>query len=161
LIDREVCKNNLLDFKKVLDRAGVEFGLIYGTLLGAVREGNFIEHDEDVDVYIKESELDKLLALLFDLRQCGFEVARYYQRRGLLSFIRDNDYIDVYVFWRMESGRWRRTSDASLPASSLDSHDLINFLGVQFRTLKDHKSFLDLVYGTDWATPKKNFHARF
>jgi len=51
-IDISIAKKNLLDFRRILNRNGIKFGLIYGTLLGAIREQNFIKHDEDTDVYI-------------------------------------------------------------------------------------------------------------
>ncbi len=62
-IDRDTCRDNLLDFKMLLDLKQIDFGIIFGTLLGAVREKNFIEYDEDVDVYILgERKQDFLIA---------------------------------------------------------------------------------------------------
>ena len=95
-LDREVSKLNLLDFRQLLNHNQVPFGIIYGTLLGAVREGDFISYDEDIDVYILDENREKLLSLLFDFRKTGFEVARY--ENSLLSIIRKGDYIDIYFF---------------------------------------------------------------
>jgi len=36
--------NDILQYKT--------FGLIYGTLLGAIRENNFIEDEEDINIFI-------------------------------------------------------------------------------------------------------------
>ena len=80
IIDRKISKNNLLDFKKILDSKEIYFGIIFGTLLGAIRENNFIIHDEDVDVFILEEDKHKFMSLLFDLRENGFEVARYQKK---------------------------------------------------------------------------------
>ena len=65
--------------------------------LGAVREHDFITHDEDIDVVMYKSDMPKFLNLLFDLRKEGFELARY-ERRGFLSIIRKGEYIDVYFY---------------------------------------------------------------
>ena len=42
-LDIKTARKNLLDVKKILDFHNIKFGLIYGTLLGAIRENNFIE----------------------------------------------------------------------------------------------------------------------
>ena len=95
-IDLAKSTNNLLAVKKVLDKNKVKFGLMFGTLLGAVREGNFIEHDEDVDLFVLEEDKDALINILHDLLDIEFKVCRYDEQ--LLSIIRDNEYIDFYFF---------------------------------------------------------------
>ena len=92
----EVSKLNLLDLKQQLNHNRVPFGIIYGTLLGAVREQYFLAHDDDVDIFMLDENRKKLLSLLINFRKLGFEVARY--EGDLLSIIRKGDYIDIYFF---------------------------------------------------------------
>lgn len=40
----------LEEIKEILDRLGVPFFLEYGTLLGAYRDGDFLDGDEDIDI---------------------------------------------------------------------------------------------------------------
>lgn len=75
--------------------AGITFILFYGTLLGAVREHDFIDHDEDIDLVLFKKDMRKFENQLFKLRECGFEMARY-ERRGFCSIIRKGEYIDLY-----------------------------------------------------------------
>ena len=96
-IDKKIAHENLLILKRLCDEAGLKFILFYGSLLGAVREHDFITHDEDIDVVMYKSDMPKFLNLLFDLRKEGFELARY-ERRGFLSIIRKGEYIDVYFY---------------------------------------------------------------
>ena len=42
----------LKEVKQLLDSHGVFFWLVSGTLLGFIREGDFIEHDTDIDIAI-------------------------------------------------------------------------------------------------------------
>lgn len=41
----------LFKAKELLESQNIKFYLIYGTLLGAIREHSFISHDYDVDIY--------------------------------------------------------------------------------------------------------------
>ena len=66
-------------------------------MLGAVREKDFIDHDEDIDLGADYKDVDKFLLMLFELRENAFEVARW-DDRGLISIIRNNEYIDIYFF---------------------------------------------------------------
>ena len=66
-----------------LEKAGVEPFLAYGTLLGAVRDQDFIGHDSDADVgYVSRFEfpvdvIRESFALQRRLREMGFRVQRY------------------------------------------------------------------------------------
>ena len=153
LIDVNVAKQNLLDFKQLLDLNRVPFGIIHGTLLGAVREQNFIAYDDDVDTFILDENRGKLLSLLFEFRKIGFEVARY--EGDVLSIIRNDDYIDLYIFRKNFLGN-RVCNGDSLSPKYLESFESIDFLGAKFNTPKNYISFLEKAYGKDWRIPKKN-----
>lgn len=152
-LDSDTSKKNLLDFRKFALNNQLPFGIIYGTLLGAVRKNSFIEYDEDTDVYILDEYREHLLSLLFRLREIGFEVARYDQ--DLLSVMRDNDYIDIYIFRKTIFNR-RVCNEDSIPGKYFDSFSTINFLGTEFNTLYNYLSFLEKAYGKDWMIPKRN-----
>ena len=76
-IDKVIAKENLLLLKKILNNNDVSFILAFGTLLGAVREHDFISHDEDIDLIMFKKDMPKFLSLLFILRENGFDVVRY------------------------------------------------------------------------------------
>ena len=76
-IDKKIARENLVLLKRLCDVAGLKFILFYGSLLGAVREHDFITHDEDIDVVMYKTDMSKFLNMLFDLRKEGFELARY------------------------------------------------------------------------------------
>lgn len=155
IIDRDICKENLLIFKKILDDNNISFGLIFGTLLGAIRENNFIEHDEDVDIFILDELREEILETLFEFEEYGFKVARYTD--SILSLIRNNDYIDVYFF--KESLSNRRCMNYIYPSHYFYNLIKYNFLGTQFKVSKEYIKFLEEIYGKDWHIPKKNAHA--
>ena len=49
-MNESAAKKALKEVKEVLDTNGIEFWLNFGGLLGAVREGKFIEHDDDIEL---------------------------------------------------------------------------------------------------------------
>ena len=57
----------------VSDAVGVKSVLIGGSLLGMVRDGDFLPWDKDLDFAVFETDIDKTLALEEDYRKLGYE----------------------------------------------------------------------------------------
>ena len=153
-IDLEISKKNLLDFREILLRHNIKFGLIYGTLLGAIREHNFIKHDEDTDVYILGEEREAFLESLADFEKEGFIVGRY-DEDALLSLVREDEYIDVYMFEKARFGNRIRRGQVIKEKYLSDTIEY-NFLGKSFNVAKKYEEFLVYLYGEDWKIPKED-----
>lgn len=65
---------NLGILKNLLDANGIEFWLDWGTLLGAIREGNIIPWDNDLDIGIFKKDLEKLLSIMPRIKKSGFHL---------------------------------------------------------------------------------------
>ena len=154
ILDPDVARKNLLDFKKVCDKHKIRYGLMFGTLLGAIREGAFIVHDEDTDVFVLVEDRDKVLNALFDFEELGFKVARFNKRKDLLSLIRDDDYIDMYFYKKFLNKR--KIYDNMVDAKYLENRESVNFLGEDFPVPGNPKELLKVIYGEDWETPIKD-----
>ena len=157
VIDREISKINLLELKEILDYKKIEFGLIYGTLLGAVREKNFIKHDEDIDIFMLIEDRPKFINLLFNLREKGFELIR--DENGLMSIMRNNEYIDIYFFKKAFWG-YRKWATQYIKSDHLEKEEFIKFFDKKFRVPFNHILFLEKNYGKNWKTPIKNKPAK-
>lgn len=155
-LNKIVSRDNLLTVRDILMRSEVRWGLIYGTLLGAMREGDFIEHDEDTDIYIFHEDRKKLIDNIPEFVNHGFKVARY--DASLMSIIRGDDYIDFYFFKRRIFGE-RKSGGYFVPNSFFTTQSVLTFLGVDFPTVNEPKRFLAYVYGEDWRIPQKDKHA--
>lgn len=151
VIDKEKAAKNLHILKELLDKYNVEFQLAYGTLLGAVRDKDFISHDEDCDLIVLSEYKQKFIDLLPLLSENGFDVVRY-DRRDLLSIMRDGEYIDIYFFRPYVEDLRISGCDLS-PAFLLESTTEFEFKGYFFRVPEQYEEFLKFEYGENWRTP--------
>ncbi len=150
-IDKEKSFDNLLLLKSILCEHDIIFLLAFGTLLGVVRDKDFISHDEDIDLIIWDEYKQKFFDLLPVMRDHGFEVARY-DRRSLISIIRNGEYIDIYFFKANDEGF--NTSGAIFFPSNLIRETVdYEFKNTLFKVPKKYECFLDYEYGQDWRTP--------
>ena len=152
-INKVVAKENLLLLKGILDKNNVLFMLSFGTLLGAAREHDFITHDEDIDLVMMKRDMNRFLALLFVLRENGFEIARY-ESRGFLSIIRKGEYIDFYFFEEYPENKSLYYCCRDMcPKELLDDLADIEFQGAMFKAPRKYEKYLEFNYGKNWRTP--------
>ena len=157
LIDKKIANENLQLLKKICEQNQLQFILMFGTLLGAVREHDFIDHDEDIDLVMDKKDLPAFLDMLFELRENGFEIARY-ERRGFLSIIRKGEYIDIYFFQPYpEDETLRYCCQDICEKRFVKELAPIEFLGASYLAPKDYEGYLEHQYGKDWRTPVKFF----
>ena len=152
-INKIIAKENLLLVKNILDKEELPFMLAYGTLLGAVREHDFIAHDEDIDLIVMKEYFDHFVALLFIFRTEGFEVVRY-EKRGFLSLIRKGEYIDFYFYQDYPGEPTLRYCGQDLYFKE-ELNNLIDydFLDTTFKAPKKYVKYLEFYYGENWRHP--------
>lgn len=151
LIDKQKAEENLHVLMPVLERYGIKPQLAFGSLLGAMREHDFITHDEDIDLNILEEENEKFFCALHELKELGFEIARY-DRRGLLSIIRNGEYIDFYIFSPYRDGL-RYCSGTIIPEKFIEDLVTMQFKGETFYIPRETEEYLIFEYGTNWKVP--------
>lgn len=161
IINKQLAKENLLLFNSVIKNTQIIHGLFFGTLLGVIREGDFISHDEDIDIYILSEQREDFLELLFEFKSLGFKLARY--SPYLLSLIRNDEYIDCYFFEKKHFsvfGNYRYLSrEFSIRARYLENPILYPFLGDTFYIPSEPQKVLKSLYGSQWNIPIKDYHA--
>lgn len=153
VIDRQVAFENLKELVPLLDGMGIHFGPFLGTLLGIVRENDFIEWDEDIDLYVLKEDEEKLLDGLWTLREHGFELVRH-DKRGIYSVMRNNEYIDFYILWKVTSEVRTNGGPEFIFERYLQETVDYDFKGVTLQIPRDYDGFLTFQYG-DWRTPVK------
>ena len=155
-MNQKVMTRNLLDFKLIMNKHGIEFMLIFGTLLGAIREGGLIEYDTDADVACLETNHRMIHRVVTDLLGLGFKIVpRDYSPLHDMFFIRDGEKIEIW--WFCDTGtEWLYDKSIRYPKSFFDTTEQVDFLGNTFKVPNNPKEFLTLTYGNDWVTPDRN-----
>jgi len=158
-LNKEKAKTILFEIKNILDELGIEFFLLQGTLLGAIRDKDFAPGDEDLDIAAKIYNLaPKMRELIPVLRAKGF---------GLKLF--DNPY-RFYVHIKIKKGGIRtdflsfdfngdkafRLGGRYIDKAKVYDRKLIenlkeiDFLGRKFNVFADAEKWLEIEYGSNW-----------
>ncbi|MCG5538610.1 LicD family protein [Halorhodospira sp. 9622] len=141
--------------------------LMYGTLLGHIREGDFIEGDDDFDVgYLSRQThatavKQEVMQLVVKLVRAGFTCS--FNRNGrLFRLRRKNDppatYLDVRPVWFEDGCIWAH-KQACLPLRSEDFEPVRTetLRGVEVDVPRRAEHFLAAYYGDNWKTPDPDY----
>ncbi len=166
-INKEDAVQILFKVQDLLEPKGVGIYLAWGTLLGAVRDKDFIKGDLDVDVFIKAEDEEKLFANLQYLKENRIELIRAY-KNGLYSF-RDMDHLGVYIDFYVVTtphniwGLYCKCVSGvhCVPKKFMKDGGEIEFLGRTFKCPKNPEMFLEFIYGKTWVTPIGKFEATY
>lgn len=155
VIDRNIAFENLQLISEVLSKDSLFWQVCWGTLIGIVRDHDFIEWDEDIDIVILAEDENRFKELLWDFKERGFELIRH-ERGGLYSISRKGEYTDFYVI-RKASNEIRYTIDGGylLEEQIRDTID-IDFKGLKLSIPRNYDELLTFYYG-DWRTPKQYY----
>lgn len=158
IFNKEISKLLLLEILELFKAIDIDIILIYGTLLGAIREKDLIEHDDDVDLIIPEHKKDIFINALHEFRTNGYELIR--NEGNLFSLEKDGQYIDIYIFIAMNNV----LGDKYWLCNNLRiSHEILNktidyeLFGKTFKIPENWEQYLIEEYGSDWRTPKINY----
>jgi len=107
---KQQATQNLLDIKKILDELKIVFWLDAGTLLGAYRDKDFCEGDEDdVDLCTWSSYLALKEDIVRKAVELGFDLLHEWELEICLE--RGGARVDIFL---MEGKEWRRTGTCTV-----------------------------------------------
>tara|TARA_B100000315_G_scaffold233356_1_gene246416 strand:+ start:1511 stop:2134 length:624 start_codon:yes stop_codon:yes gene_type:complete len=157
----EFRNKGLQEIKSVLNEINIECILIFGILLGAVRDKNYIKWDWDVELAVFPEEIypkfDQLEVLVKDK---GFEMEKVrieskYFKTNLKKY--DNKYtlLGLHKNGDMRSSKWNQ-----VPSKYFDQLGEIEFLGEIYKTPSNVHGYLAFTYGENWRTPKITYNKK-
>jgi len=157
-MDPIAAAERLIDIKRILDELGAVFFIASGTCLGAIREGQFIPWDDEMDMgsVIGLNGLDEKT---IDRGITAFENNGYY-----VHVDRSSRHIGVHVVKGSIRADWtcHRISGGSVfqypgVRTSLELFTQlkeIDFIGEKFLVPNPPEKYLETKYGSNWATPQ-------
>ena len=176
----------LNQFDTILTTNDISYSLVFGTLLGAVREKGFIKHDLDIDVAVwsdtDEKKIEKILT------EAGFELTRRSETDNG-EFGREDTYakegvqIDIFYFYPYldrSDNNCNAYTTVFIPFPDCDSVDeslkvrggvmpiqlilpfsrdveRITFESLSLPVIKNRIDFLEARYGKNWRIPDPTF----
>ena len=153
----KIQNDGLVTIKKILDEINVINYLSAGTLLGAVRDKDFIRWDWDVQMYLlMENAFPLRHEISKSLTDNGFIIDKFYDSNDSLKWsISKRGAVFELTAWILD-GKWRHRRKKSLrvPAYLFNGNYNINFKGVNYRTLNPPEEYLEFCYG-DWKVPMR------
>jgi hypothetical protein len=166
---------NAWEICRVIEGFGLKTHLIFGALLGAVREGKLIDSDTDIDLaYISnESEPKKIILEardLFNNIKKHLTIWRYFDHMGKRHSVNDIinpcgqifiktkskdlpfPVVDLKASWIKDGDYWNCIWGYLFKYNGLKQ---IDFYGCKFNIPESPQLLLSKVYGDDWMTPRQ------
>jgi tetratricopeptide (TPR) repeat protein len=150
------------------DRLGRPIFLLYGTLLGYYREGDFIPGDDDFDAGYVSDRTDPVEVkeeaqeIIVELVRAGFTVS--FNQRGRLFRVQldrresYNCHVDIHPMWFQDGRVWAHNA-LSRPGASEEYLPVVagTLRGVEISIPHQPEAFLRNNYGPGWRTPDPGF----
>jgi lipopolysaccharide cholinephosphotransferase len=167
MMPADVALRNLVDIARVFDSRGCQYSLTAGTLLGAIRNGDFIRHDPDTDLAVPAETFDPFV--LRDLHDEGFRITRGlgFPDDGMeLTLDRDGVKTDLFLLYPREETTYFSAYNDFTDATArwIDygfprfEYGWLDFKGHRFQAPTTPEVFLRCFYGESWRTPVKHWN---
>ncbi len=146
----------LKDLKNHLERQGINFFLISGTLLGCIRENRLLGHDKDIDVGVWQHDVC-YMDLVKTCRTSGvFYILPSSNQELLVVRHVNGTTIDIFIHHESQDGVWHHGGKCKWHNSSFVLAKR-TFLGDKYLIPSDYQTYLTENYGADWQIPKIDF----
>ena len=167
IINKQIAISNLSEITEILDTYNIQHWLTDGTLLGMIRENDFLNHDNDTDLAVCARTFDPLA--LEDLFEAGFILERFFgcpdesfeftvSRGGVLTdfFF----FYEVGVAEKVRHSAYFEFDEDEMSARRLDYvYESFTLTGVSWKSLScnipsNPEKYLEQKYGSSWTSPQ-------
>ena len=150
----DVMFENVQALSSYLDKIDINWGPAFGTLIGIVRNDDFLPWNPVFDIYILKEDEERFKDVLWLMIDCGFELVRY-ERRGLYYLRRNNQYIKVFVLHKISSNLRHTGGSDFIHEKYLQNIIKWNFKGIELNVPVEVDEYLSFRYGDNWYIPKQ------
>lgn len=145
----------------ILDKYNIKYCLMWGTLLGVIRDNKIIEKDDvDIAIFSQFWKDDSLWHSFFiDVYKAGYQVkdlAYNYICINSQNPELKNLHIDIYLLHE-EGSKYKYKGSERLfefPKNFFTVLDTVEFDNYTFKVPRNPKEIIEYNYGKDWLVPK-------
>ena len=175
MYNREKKLENLKLTIKIMNLFHLKWWITAGTLLGIVRENNFLAHDKDVDIGVPAQYIILWDYLIKAFQEEGFALKHEWKvkkQKISLAFTREEEKVDLYfffdegkfsyhyVFGPSEKHGWDQPDVvANVFAKQLFQQlKEIDFKGISVFVPSDPLTYIKTRYGDGWCAPDPGYN---
>lgn len=156
---------DLLLIDQIFKKVGGRMFLLYGTALGAYRDGDFLPGDDDLDVGSFDVKLRDQIAN--EMRAVGFEVDTVWDENthdyheSEMIHARHDVHVDIF-FFRKTQGKYianRSVKEEPFVELPFKGMETVHLLGNEFLIPSPTETYLEFCYD-DWKDPTKKDHGK-
>lgn len=151
-IDKDIMLENIQILSLYLDKIGINWGPAFGTLIGIVRNDDFLPWNPVFDIYILKEDEERFKDVLWLLLEVGFTLVRH-ERRGLYYLKRNNEVIKAFVLHKISSDVRHTGGSDFIHEKYLQNIVKWNFKDVMLNVPEEVDEYLSFRYGKNWITP--------
>jgi lipopolysaccharide cholinephosphotransferase len=154
-------KNEFLKICDILEELNINYYLVGGILLGAIRDQDLIKWDWGVDISVFSKELlDQIDPLTESLKKAGFEILKINKKEDCKIYFKGKYCKKVtgysilgWSYSKIKDVYWR--SEYSVPSKFLNNLSTLVFFGRKFKCPYNPEDYLTYAYG-DWKVPLRS-----
>lgn len=155
-INKEAMMDNLEVLSVYLDKIDINWGPAFGSLIGIVRNDDFLPWNPVFDIYILKEDEERFKDVLRLLKEVNFELVRY-ERRGLYYLRRNNEWIKVFVLHKISADVRHTGGGDFIQETYLQNTIKWNFKGIELNVPAKVDEYLEFRYG-NWYKPKQTIN---
>ena len=146
-------EKGLIELSTLLNKVPITWFLSGGTLLGAVRDGDFIPWDWDVEVSVlTEEAISKEGPLINNLILAGFEIVKIDRTYENFKIVSQKYNVEYEILGRSLHGDFRKRKMISTPAYHFEKNDVVQLRGKSYPCPNEKEKYLEFLYN-NWRTP--------
>lgn len=153
----KICKDTMLDSLHILsvylDKIDINWGPAFGSLIGIVRNDDFLSWAPCFDIYILKEDEERFKDALWLLMDEQFMILRY-ERRGIYYISRGHDIFKVFVLHKISTDVRHTGGRDFIHEKYLQNTVKWDFKGIELNVPRDLDEYLTFQYG-DWIVPNQ------